>query len=179
MSSFRELIQSKAKNVGATESFNTKSSQKYGGLIKIVTNYADKNKQEKWTPEGKITTEPGGDTKFQNFHPGIDIANKIGSPVKAYADGIVTRVVDGMKKGMASAGNYIVVEDGAGNKHKYSHLDKASVNPGQNVSSGQRIGTIGNTGNTYSPSGGDGAHLDYTIVNAFGKYVNPYEFLKT
>jgi murein DD-endopeptidase MepM/ murein hydrolase activator NlpD len=50
---------------------------------------------------------------------------------------------------------------------------------GQSVNKGQQIGSMGNTGQTYSLSGGTGSHLDYRIVDMYGKYVNPYKFISS
>jgi murein DD-endopeptidase MepM/ murein hydrolase activator NlpD len=58
-------------------------------------------------------------------------------------------------------------------------LQGINVQKGQQVSKGQDVATMGNSGATYSPSGkGDGTHLDYRIVTAFGKYKNPMKYLQ-
>jgi murein DD-endopeptidase MepM/ murein hydrolase activator NlpD len=46
-----------------------------------------------------------------------------------------------------------------------------NVRPGQQISKGSVVGAQGNSGNTYSNSGGDGTHLDVTIYDSSG---NPY-----
>lgn len=125
---------------------------------------------------GAITTPYGGQTRFEASHPAIDIANKIGTPVPAFSGGVVTDVVSGKKQGDKGYGNYVVVTDAQGNKHRYSHLYKSFVRVGQRVSRGGRVGLIGNSGQTYSTSGGTGAHLDYRIMDAYNKYVNPMRF---
>lgn len=146
-------------------------TQNYSGLVGAVKNSLP-------FLSGPVTTPYGGSTKFEKFHPGIDIAEPIGTPVGAMAPGVVTSVSTGKKQGDPGYGNYVVVTDQYGGQHRYSHLAKAYVPVGTPVTKGMVIGAIGNTGSTYSPSGkGNGAHLDYRIMDAFRKYVNPSTYL--
>lgn len=126
---------------------------------------------------GVETTKWGDATKFEKFHPGIDIANKIGTPIPAFAEGTVTAVDTGHKQGDKAFGNTITVTDAQGNKVRYSHLSQSYVKVGQKVNPGQEVGTMGNSGQTYSNSGGTGSHLDLRIVDAFNQYVNPNTYL--
>lgn len=128
---------------------------------------------------GAVTTPYGGSTKFEKFHPGIDIANKIGTPIPSFASGTVVAEESGKKQGDKGYGNNIIIQDDQGNLHRYSHLSNEYVKVGDVVKPGQTIGTIGNTGSTYSTSGGTGAHLDYRIKSAAGKYLNPNLFLNS
>lgn len=122
---------------------------------------------------GTVTVRPGESTRYEKSHPGIDIANAIGTQLPAFTGGAVTAVQTGRKKGSPGFGNYVIITDKDGNKHRYSHLERSMVKIGDAVKPGQVIGTMGNTGQTYSLSGGTGSHLDYRILNAFGKYVDP------
>lgn len=131
------------------------------------------------TKLGVITTPYGGGTTQEPVSPGVDIANKIGTPIPSTTKGTVTEVSYGHAPKENNYGNYVIVTDPQGNKHRYSHLHKGYVQVGQKVNAGQKIGELGNTGATYSASGkGDGANLDYRIVSAYGKYVNPMTYLK-
>lgn len=123
---------------------------------------------------GNITTAFGGKTRSENFHAGIDIANKNGTPIPNMADGVVSNT----KFGDKNAGNQVTVKDGQGNAHMYSHLKDVFVKPGQQVKTNQKIATMGDTGNSYSPSGKDSSHLDYRILNAYNKYVDPSKRIK-
>jgi murein DD-endopeptidase MepM/ murein hydrolase activator NlpD len=128
---------------------------------------------------GTETTPYGGNTRYETFHHGVDIANSIGTPIPAISDGIVEEVVSGKRQGDAAYGNYVKIRDSYGNVEQYAHLDSPSVAVGQKVSKGSIIGRMGNTGATYSPSGkGTGAHLDLRIWNAYKKYVNPYSYMQ-
>ena len=123
---------------------------------------------------GSITTPFGGATKGEKFHPAIDFANKEGTPISSFADGIITKVgVD--NKGF---GNVVQLKDSGGNIHQYGHLQRSLVKPGQSIKKGQQIAKMGKSGNSYSPSGGDPSHLDLRIVNAYGRYFNPLTYLK-
>lgn len=122
---------------------------------------------------GSETVPFGGSTKFEKFHPGVDIANKMGTEIPTFAEGTVSQV--GVSP---SFGNYVMVKDTHGSTHRYSHLHQSYVKKGQKVGRGAVLGTMGNTGNTYSLTGGDGTHLDYRIYDLYGKYINPYSYLK-
>lgn len=123
---------------------------------------------------GKITTPFGGQTRGESNHPGVDFANKSGTPIPAFENGIITRV--GQKNdGM---GNVVILRDSKGNVHQYGHLQGALVKPGMKVKKGQPIAKMGKSGNSYSPSGGDPTHLDIRIASKFGKWQNPMTYLK-
>lgn len=127
--------------------------------------------------KGNITTQYGGSTKYENFHPGVDIAHGMGTQLPSYTSGKVTEVVSGKKQGDSGFGNYIIVTDNEGNKLRYSHLQNTYVRVGQQINKGQVLGTEGNSGQTYSLSGGTGAHLDLRVKDIYGKYINPYRFI--
>lgn len=127
---------------------------------------------------GQVTVPYGGNTRYESYHPGVDIANKIGTPVSSFSPGTVVDVKTGQSQGMPGFGNYIVVEDSLGNKWRYSHLNKALVKVGQNIAAGTQIGEMGNTGSTYSVSGGTGSHLDLRIKDIYGRYINPSQLIK-
>ncbi len=99
------------------------------------------------------------------FHAGIDISNRIGTPVVAPADGIVTFV--GKDGGY---GNLIIISHGYGITTRYGHLHKIFVKVGQKVQRGDIIGEIGNTGRSTGP------HLHYE-VRIYNKPVNPLRYI--
>jgi hypothetical protein len=104
-------------------------------------------------------------TGFKQFHSGLDIANKRGTPVFATADGKVVsvRVNGGM-------GKMIAIDHGYGLKTRYAHLDKYNIKVGQRVKRGDLIGYMGNTGYSTGP------HLHYEVLRN-GKSVNPYKYI--
>ena len=88
---------------------------------------------------GKITTPFMGKTRGEAQHPGVDFANKSGTPIPAFADGTITGV-GGTTNGM---GNIVTLKDSGGNVHQYGHLQGANVKPGMKVKKGQQIATMG------------------------------------
>ena len=122
---------------------------------------------------GVVTTPFGGSTRGEANHPGVDFANRSGTPIPAFEDGIVT-ATGPTTNGM---GNIVTLKDKFGNTHQYGHLQSAQVRPGQRVKKGQKIAAMGKSGNSYSPTGGDPSHLDVRIANAYGKWLNPSKFL--
>lgn len=127
---------------------------------------------------GIVTTMPFTPTRYEQSSPGIDIANRMGTPIPAFTGGIVVAVDYGKSQGDKGYGNFVIVKDKDGNQHRYSHLQKGYVKVGDQISRGQVLGAMGNTGSTYSESGGDATHLDYRIVSAYGKYLNPLTYVK-
>lgn len=127
---------------------------------------------------GSMTTGFGESTRYEKFHPGIDIANKIGTPLNAFASGTVISADTGKKQGDKGYGNRIVIRDDQGQDWSYGHENEVFVKPGQKIQKGQNIGTMGNSGSTYSNTGGTGSHLDLRIFNTFKKkYVNPLQLV--
>lgn len=106
-------------------------------------------------------------TENAGSHPGIDIKVPIGTPVHAYANGVVTKV-DFQSTGF---GHHIVIKhsnvpdpDNTAKKttlySSYSHLSKTIVKNGQKITKGQQIGFSGNTGMATAP------HLHFQIDKA-------------
>ncbi|WP_336822060.1 peptidoglycan DD-metalloendopeptidase family protein [Sporosarcina sp. USHLN248] len=98
-------------------------------------------------------THPIYHTKKQ--HRGVDIANSIGTPVIAAADGVVSYAGR-----MGGLGNVIMIThsvDGTIMTTAYAHLSKINVSSGQVVDKGQHIGAIGTTGASTGP------HLHFEV----------------
>ncbi len=79
-------------------------------------------------------------------------ANDSGDTVVAAAAGKITRVAN---TGSTSYGRWIEIAHGDGYTTRYAHLSTQTVSVGQQVSQGQKIGTVGTTG------GSTGPHLHY------------------
>ena len=107
-------------------------------------------------------------------HRGIDIANSVGTPVVAASDGVVSKA-----GWMAGFGNVIMITHSINGQiytTVYAHLSGINVSSGQQVSKGQRIGAMGNTGNS------KGSHLHFEVhVGTFSgsgpSAVNPLRFV--
>lgn len=100
------------------------------------------------------------------FHLGVDIANRWGTPIRTPADGKVIRA------GYCGLmGKCVEIDHGNGIETYYGHLSKILVHKGEKVKRGEIIGLMGSTGRSTGP------HLHYT-VKFKGKIVNPEIFLE-
>ena len=104
-------------------------------------------------------------TGFKQFHSGLDIANRIGTPIYAPASGKVLSV--SLYSGL---GKTILIDHGFGMATRYGHLSGYNVTVGQRVKRGDPIGRVGNTGYSTGP------HLHYEVLRD-GRPVNPYGFI--
>lgn len=95
-------------------------------------------------------------------HFGIDFAAPVGTPVVAPAGGTVLLA----HKDMYYTGGTIIIDHGHGLTSAFLHLSALSVEVGQSVARGQRIGAIGATGRATGP------HLDWRI-NWFERRIDP------
>lgn len=100
-------------------------------------------------------------TSRKEFHRGLDIATRAGTPIIAPADGIVTY---SGRKGLM--GNMITIEHGFGMVTRYGHSEKLLKKKGERVKRGETIALVGNTGRSTGP------HLHYE-VRLNGVAVNP------
>jgi murein DD-endopeptidase MepM/ murein hydrolase activator NlpD len=104
-------------------------------------------------------------TGLDQFHSGVDIANGIGTPVYATANGRVASA--GLYNGL---GNTIEIEHGFGYRTRFGHLSRFNVKAGQTVRRGDLIGYMGNSGYSTGP------HLHYEVLKG-GSQVNPYKYI--
>lgn len=123
-----------------------------------------------WPSQGKVTSPFG--YRYHPiaghilFHDGIDIANKLWTPIYATADGIVKSVgIQDYYGRMVSIGHpegeCLTV---------YAHLQQTSVTEGEVVKRGDLIGYMGNSGRS------TGTHLHYEVrVN--DRPVNPMSYI--
>ena len=99
-------------------------------------------------------------------HNGVDFAAPNGTPIHTTADGTVSFA------GWEGAyGRLIKIRHAFGIETRYAHLSKIRVKKGQRVSRGDRIGDMGNSGNS------TGTHLHYEVREG-GKAVNPMRYIK-
>jgi len=99
------------------------------------------------------------------YHTGVDITAPTGTPVKATADGVVTKA-----EWFNGYGKLVVISHGNGMQSWYGHLSKFDVIAGQEIRQGEILGRVGSTGRVTAP------HLHYE-VRVGGAPVNPYRFL--
>ncbi|MDO4182659.1 MAG: peptidoglycan DD-metalloendopeptidase family protein [Coriobacteriia bacterium] len=120
-------------------------------------------------PSGTLSSGFGYRDFDASFHRGIDLAAPEGTPYYAAEAGtVIYATYDGGYNG--GAGNWIVISHGNGLVTKYMHSSAVYVSVGQQVTRGQNIGAVGNTGNSF------GAHLHFQVeVN--GTAVSPWTYL--
>ncbi len=99
------------------------------------------------------------------FHEGIDLPGKVGEPVFSTGNGTVVYV----EHALIGYGNNVIVDHGFGYKTRYAHLHTINVRRGDQVTRGQQIGKLGNTGKSVGP------HLHYEVIYR-GNPVNPLNF---
>lgn len=110
-----------------------------------------------------------GALRGKRAHGGVDFSTPVNTPVMATGPGVVvasTNRYDGDKK----YGEVVVIEHMNGFRSLYAHLNKRSVNVGDEVAAGQPIGYSGSTGHSTGP------HLH---LEAFenGKRIDPQNLL--
>jgi murein DD-endopeptidase MepM/ murein hydrolase activator NlpD len=116
-----------------------------------------------WPVNGPVTSPFG--YRWGRLHAGIDIGVPYGTPIHAAAAGTV--VLAGWTGGY---GNYTCIDHGGGLATCYAHQSAFAVSTGAQVSQGQVIGYVGDTGHSF------GAHLHFEVrIN--GNPVDPLGYL--
>ncbi|MFJ9319413.1 M23 family metallopeptidase [Streptomyces globisporus] len=106
-----------------------------------------------------------GDLWSTGKHTGLDLAAPAGTPVRAVADGTVTAVSSG-----GPLGNHTELTLADGTEIRFSHQQSVRVKRGEKVRAGDRIGTVGSTGNTTGP------HLHLEVRTPRGDLVDPLDW---
>ena len=115
---------------------------------------------------GTISSRFGSRSSVRSsIHTGLDIAARLGTPIKAAAGGTVVHA--GWK---GSLGKLIVISHGNGVQTYYAHCNSIGVSAGQKVSQGEVIGKVGSTGNSTGPH----LHLE---IRVNGVAYNPQNWL--
>ena len=130
------------------------------------TGAADSHIPSIWPTTGVVTSPYGLRWDGTDFHPGMDIANDMGTPIVATADG----VVDYAGWNAGGYGNMVDIDHGNGIMTRYGHASQVVVSAGQHVKRGQLIAYMGSTGFSTGP------HVHYE-VHVNGNRVNPISYL--
>ncbi|MEW4290668.1 M23 family metallopeptidase [Rossellomorea marisflavi] len=118
-----------------------------------------------WPTNGGYISSKQGE-RWGKFHKGIDIARPTDHTIKTVDNGVVESA--GWNDG--GYGNKIVIDHQNGYKTIYGHLASISVKAGQKVEQGQKIGVMGDTGQS------TGVHLHIEVYKD-GKMLNPLDVL--
>jgi murein DD-endopeptidase MepM/ murein hydrolase activator NlpD len=116
-----------------------------------------------WPTNGSVTS--GFGYRWGSLHAGIDIANGVGTPIRAAKAGTI--ILAGWNGGY---GNAIVIDHGGGLSTLYGHMTRLRASEGQRVDQGDLIGDMGSTGNS------TGSHLHFE-TRVGGAAQNPTRFL--
>jgi murein DD-endopeptidase MepM/ murein hydrolase activator NlpD len=99
-------------------------------------------------------------------HEGLDFAGAKGSEVLGVASGVVTW--SGSRPGF---GKLLEIDHGNGYITRYAHNDELLVKAGDEISAGQKIAKMGETGRASAP------HVHFEVLYK-GKAINPVKFVK-
>jgi len=99
-------------------------------------------------------------------HTGIDFAGKLGDPVAAVADGVVTWSADRYGYGVM-----VEINHGNGYSTRYAHNAENLVVVGDEVKKGQAVAHMGETGRATGPN------LHFEVLKD-GRRVNPVNFIR-
>ena len=117
-----------------------------------------------WPTKGVITSGYGW--RWGRMHQGIDIANKVNTPILSAKGGIVSYA------GWKGAYGYLVeIAHANGGSTRYAHNNRLLVKKGQIVPQGATIATMGSTGRSTGP------HLHFEIRKKSGTAINPATLL--
>jgi hypothetical protein len=114
-------------------------------------------------PDGRVFTGDKADVASYPYF-GADILAVGNGPVVATLDGLPEQVPGTTPTGLALdqyAGNHIVQDLGDGNYALYAHIKTGDVKvkPGEQLTTGQVIGSVGNSGNSDAP------HLHFHVMS--------------
>ncbi|MFQ5527515.1 MAG: M23 family metallopeptidase [Thermoanaerobaculia bacterium] len=151
----REQLQVLDTFIGEVQSFE----QAHGGQVRTTPSISPLRSRD------FVLTSPFGTrrspfTKKIDFHPGVDLAAPVGTPIYAPADGIVVYAGRYPLRQSVSwwrYGNLVAMRNGDSFITLFGHCDEIRVRNGQKVSQGTIIATVGNTGWSTSP------HLHYEV----------------
>lgn len=117
-----------------------------------------------WPTKGVFTSGYGW--RWGRMHKGIDIANNVGTPIRAAKDGVIAY------SGWSSGYGYLVeISHGDGSSTRYAHNSRLLVKKGQLVPQGARISLMGSTGRSTGP------HLHFEIRRPGGAAMDPMAML--
>lgn len=144
----------------------------YGDILKVLT---DNQKRRNATPSIKPLTRGYVSSRFgrrmhpltgrSSWHYGVDYSARLGTPILASADGIVT-----FSGRWHSFGLSVEISHGFDYVTRYAHCSKLLVKKGQRIRRGDVIARVGSTGSSTA------THLHYEVIDK-GKKKNPLKFV--
>ena len=155
-----------AQKIAASDKiFSAISAASLAARALTILSLAEKNRPKYVQPaQGRLTSTFGA--RWGTTHYGIDIANAMGTPIVAAADGVV------IEAGPASGfGLWVRIQHADGTITVYGHMDSFSVVEGEQVKAGEQIARMGNRGES------TGTHLHFEVWQSDGMKVDPLPWL--
>lgn len=122
--------------------------------------------QGKWYRSSRYGLRKDPFTGRQQFHNGVDLAGRPGTPIIATADGIIEKVAYDRR-----LGHYVKIDHGNGLQTLYGHLrSKPKLKLGNKVKRGDKIGEMGDTGRATA------THVHYTVIKN-NRAVKPFDYI--
>lgn len=151
-----ELIRKKERQRAAAERYRDRATDGRAEGTISTAGYM-------WPRCDRVTSEYG--RRWGRRHEGIDIDGNSGSPIYAAKAGTV--IYAGWYSGY---GRFTLIDHGDGVVTAYAHQSRIDVVDGARVTQGERIGSVGTTGNS------TGSHLHFE-TRVHGDPRNPRNFL--
>ncbi len=164
----QKIVVPGAKKINETIATRRPTNTNYTGISVIK----DLIKNPGIKSTGNKMTWPTVGTRITQYfswrHNGVDIANKIGTPIYAADSGTVIIAQGGYNGGY---GNTIVIDHGGGKRTRYGHASKLFVKVGEEVEKGENIAAMGSTGHSTGP------HLHFEVLINGTRY-NPLNYIR-
>jgi len=164
----QKIIVPGAKKLAEAASVSSVTTRNYTGISIIK----DIIKSPSAPVSGSKMTWPTQGYRITQYyswkHTGVDIANKVGTPIYAADSGTVIIAAGGWNGGY---GNTIVIDHGNGRKTRYGHASKLFVKVGDEVEKGENIAAMGSTGRSTGP------HLHFEVFVG-GVRTNPLNYIR-
>ena len=115
--------------------------------------------------QGTYQVSSGYGPRWGTFHAGLDFAAPIGTPIYAAADGVVVEGKERYNVGGFGSWIWLDCQDSVGKDFIYGHVkhDGILVKAGDRVRAGQKIGVVGNEGESTGP------HLHFEVWGSPGR----------
>jgi murein DD-endopeptidase MepM/ murein hydrolase activator NlpD len=147
-------------------------SDSYGDIVEILTDNQDRlngTPSVRPVPRGFVSSRFGRRmdpiTGRSSRHWGVDYSARLGTPIFATADGIVT-----FAGKWAAFGNTVEISHGFDLVTRYAHASKLLVKKGQRVKRGDVIARVGSSGRSTA------THLHYEVIRK-GRKQNPLAYV--
>jgi LysM repeat protein len=162
----RKIERSTSESSAVAQKPQTQKKQKSDSGLSVIRDVVSGDTPSSGT---KMHWPTDGHTITQYYswrHHGLDVANRVGTPI--YSSDAGTVELAGWSRGY---GNNIIVNHGGGKKTRYAHLSKFRCRVGDRVSKGEVIGDMGNTGWSTGP------HLHFEVIINSRK-LNPLNYIR-